>query len=92
MRLSWLKRTVVPLILAVGVPLLLTPVATRGFHPDADRSGMVVVLIFIVGVPLFIGYLGLKSLTALVCFNIAIAVSVLVVSAATTQHLASVDP
>jgi len=82
MRLSWLKRTVVPLILALGVPLLLTPVATRGFHPDADKSGIIVVLIFIVGVPLLVGYLGLKSLTALVCFNIAIAVSVLVVSAA----------
>ncbi|MCK4291805.1 MAG: hypothetical protein KAY65_01305 [Planctomycetes bacterium] len=77
MRLSWLKRTVVPLILAVGVPLLLTPLATRGFHPDTDRSGMVVVLIFIVGVPLFIGYLGLKNFIALVCFNLVIAASVL---------------
>lgn len=86
MRLSWLKRTVVPLILGVGVPLLLTPVATSGFHPDADRSGMVVVLIFIVGVPLLLAYFGLRNFKALVCFNLAIVGSVLVVGAAFTYR------
>ncbi|MHC4645414.1 MAG: hypothetical protein ACYTBJ_07920 [Planctomycetota bacterium] len=83
---SRFSQAAVALILAVGVPLLLFPIATRGFHRQAGRWGMLVVLIFVIGVPLLIGYFGLKNIKALICFNAAVGLCAVILSASYTYR------
>ena len=81
-KLSLVKQAAIALVLGIGVPLLLMPIATIDYHPEASRTGTLPVLIFVVGIPLLIGYFGLRNIKTLICFNIAIAASVTVLSTA----------
>ncbi|MHC4624072.1 MAG: hypothetical protein ACYS4W_09250 [Planctomycetota bacterium] len=86
MRLSLVKQAAIPLILGIGVPLLLMPIATSGFHPEANRTGMLPVLISVVGIPLLVGYFGLRNVKSLICFNLIIAASAIFLSTASAYR------
>lgn len=82
MKIELLKKAVVPTLLVIGVPLLLFPIATNGFHPDANKSGMYPFLIVLVGLPLLVGYFGLKSLALLIFSNLGLGVAMFMISLA----------